>query len=83
MRFLLSSVFLPEGEGVAAALTLPSKVEGLIVSFSDSGACANAFAVVEVIRRITVVVPADSLELIEAWPGGDGFRSVAPAKDEF
>jgi hypothetical protein len=64
VRFSLSSVFLPES--VLQSLTPESEVEGRIVGFSDSGPSAKAFAVVEVVRRVTVVVPASSLELVEA-----------------
>lgn len=65
MRFRLSSVFLPEAESVVNTLSLDSEVEGSIVNFSDSGANSKAFAVVEVVRKITVVVPAVSLELVK------------------
>ena len=71
MRFLLSSVFLPDPESVLGALSFDSEVEGLIVDFSDSGAYPRAFAVVEVVRRVTVVVPAGSLKLVEARSESD------------
>jgi len=66
VRFPLSSVFLPEVESALAALSLDSVVEGWIVNFSDSGTNPKAFAVVEVVRKVTVVVPAASLKLVPA-----------------
>lgn len=65
MRFPLSSVFLPEAESVLNALSVDSELEGSIVSFSDSGTSPRAFAVVEVVRNVTVVVPAGSLQLMK------------------
>jgi len=64
VRFLVSSVFLPEAESYFSDLSPDGAVEGSIVGFSDSGAEAKAFAVVEVMRKITVVVPAGSLTLV-------------------
>lgn len=64
MRFLLSSVFLLEAGSCLSDLSPDGAVEGSIIGFSDSGAEAKAFAVVEVMRKITVVVPAGSLTLV-------------------
>jgi hypothetical protein len=69
VRFPLSDVFLPEAESVRKALSLDSEVEGTIVDFSDSGADAKKFALVKVVREITVVVASGSLELVEKQPG--------------
>ncbi len=69
MQFSLSSVFLPDGGSLLRSLSLDSEVEGLIVAFSDSGKDPKAFAVVEVVRKVTVVVPAGSLRLAETQPG--------------
>jgi hypothetical protein len=69
VRLLLSNAYLPEAESILAALSLDSEVEGLIVGFSDSGANPKAFAVVEVARKVTVVVPTGSLKLVEAQSG--------------
>src|SRR4051794_21081756 len=59
VRFSATSIFLPE----AAVAVLPpsSEIEGVIVEFSDSGAAPRAFAVVEIVRTETVVVPVDKL----------------------
>jgi hypothetical protein len=46
-------------------------MEGVIVDFSDSGNARRAFAVVEVVRTETVVVPVDKLLLErEGFPSG-------------
>ena len=69
VRFQLSSVFLPSAETVLGTLRPESDVEGLIVKFSDSGSSTKEFAVVEVIQKVTVVVPTVSLTVVEAQPG--------------
>jgi hypothetical protein len=69
VRFLLSSVYLPEAENALKSLSLDSEVEGTIVRLSDSGTRQQAFAVVEVVRRVTVVVPAGHFKLAEGEPG--------------
>jgi len=63
VSFSLTSVFLPDPAEVLAALSLESEVEGTIVDFSDSGQVPRVFAVVEVVRRRTVVIPVDKLRL--------------------
>ena len=55
-------VFLPSPEGVLSALAFESELEGTIVDFSDSGQQARAFAVVDIVRRQTVVVPVEKLQ---------------------
>ena len=71
MRFRLSHSFLPDAERVLNALSLDSEVEGSILNFSDSGSNAKAFALVEVVRRVTVVVPSNRLESAEIPPRPD------------
>jgi hypothetical protein len=39
-------------------------LEGTIASFSDSGASARVYAVVEVVRKLSLVVPVDDLSLV-------------------
>ena len=68
VRFLVSDVFLPGPEEVLEALARDAHLEGTVVGFSDSGSERRVFAVVEVIRRQTVVVPVDRLR--EVFPGG-------------
>jgi len=61
----LSAVFLASPEDALARLTLDSEVEGTILEFSDSGVVTQAFAVVNVLRSVTVVVPTNQLRLVE------------------
>ena|ERR1035438_8650964 len=63
VRFSLASVFLPDPEEALGRLSLESEVEGVIVDFSDSGTLPAVFAVVDVVRRQTVVVPVNQLRL--------------------
>lgn len=71
VRFRLSNAFLPEAESVLKALSLDTEVDGSITDFSDSGAEANAFALVKVVRQVTVVVACGNLELFEEGPESD------------
>ena len=63
MRFHVQDVFLPSPEGVCAPLAADTEVEGTILSFSDSGPRPQAFAVVEVVRRQTLIVPVEKLTI--------------------
>jgi hypothetical protein len=40
------------------------KVVGTVIDFSDSGSKPDYFAVVDVVRRRTVVVPVEKLEVV-------------------
>ena len=40
------------------------ELQGTITAFSDSGASVKAYAVVEVVRKLSLVVPVDDLSLI-------------------
>ena len=40
------------------------KVEGTVIDFSDSGSKPDFFAVVDVVRRRTVVVPVEKVEVV-------------------
>lgn len=71
MRFNVSDVFLPNPEGVFSAAPGEEEVEGTVVNFSDSGSKVRVFAVVDVIRRQTVVVPVEKLRKVGA-PGKYG-----------
>jgi hypothetical protein len=63
VRFRLSDAFLPGAEELQAIFRDADKLEGCVIDFSDSGAKPDAFAVVEIIQRQTVVVPVEKLEL--------------------
>jgi hypothetical protein len=64
VRFHLSDVFLPSLEDLQTALQREAEVEGTIVDFSDSGSKPCAFAVVEVCRKQTVIVPVFKLQIV-------------------
>ena len=57
VRFLVSDVFLPNSEEIFPAPSAEGQLEGVVISFSDSGTERAVFAVVEVVRRQTMVIP--------------------------
>lgn len=66
VRFQGASIFLPGAAGCSAALNEEPELEGTIVGFSDSGSRARFFAVIEVVKRHSLIVPVEKLELVEA-----------------
>lgn len=62
MRFRVADVFFPSPEGLFAAPSIDELVEGTVIDFPDSGQKAQVFALVDVIRMQTVVVPVEKLE---------------------
>lgn len=64
MRFRVSDVFLPSPDAVFAAPPCEDNLEGTILDFSDSGQKARVFALVDVIKRQTVVVPVEKLQAV-------------------
>lgn len=65
MRFSISDAFLPTAEELAVLPAPNEKVEGTVINFSDSGPKVDYFAVIDVIRRCTVVVPVEKLEAVQ------------------
>ncbi len=63
VTFPRRSVFLPPSE---EPLTLDESWEGTVIEFSDSGTEAQFFAVVEVVRKQTVIVPVSELQISPA-----------------
>jgi hypothetical protein len=63
VQFRVEDVFWPNPEGVFAPLAPDTELEGVIVSFSDSGSKPHAFAIVEVIRTQTLIVPVEKLDV--------------------
>ncbi len=61
MRFRIADIFLPAPAEMWAASVDETEVVGSIVDFSDSGSALQAFAVVEVVRSQTVIVPIGKL----------------------
>ena len=68
VRFRVADVFLPGPEQVFVAPTAETQLEGTIAGFSDSGADAEVFAVVETVCEQTLVVPVSRLSEV---PGGE------------
>jgi hypothetical protein len=64
----VSDAFLPSAEELVVLAMPGEKVEGTVIEFSDSGSKPDYFAVVDVVRRRTVVVPVEKLEVV---PGSD------------
>ena len=59
-----ATVFLPSQEEVSAPLPADTPLEGVVVGFSDSGATLRVFAMVEVVRRQTMVVPVEKMTVV-------------------
>ena len=64
MRFSALSVFLPNQEEAVSFASGNDELEGIITGFSDSGALLKAYAVVEVVRKLSLVVPVHDLRLV-------------------
>ena len=62
VRFHVADVFLPNAEEVRALFGSEEELEGIVMNFSDSGSRSKAFAIVEVVRRQTVVIPVERLQ---------------------
>jgi hypothetical protein len=63
----LSDVFLPAADDPSPR---DEEMEGTVIDFSDSGAQARFFAVVEVVRKQTVIVPMHELRISPGQKGG-------------
>jgi hypothetical protein len=70
VRFRISDVFLPSPEGLLLVPSSGEELEGTVVDFSDSGQKARFFALVDVVRRQTVVVPVEKLERVPRSDAG-------------
>jgi hypothetical protein len=62
VRFQAADVFLPNADDIRAVFQAEEEMEGTVIDFSDSGIRQNAFAVVEVVQKQTVIVPIEKLE---------------------
>jgi len=62
VRFHLADVFLPNAVDLRAVFRDDEEIEGTVIDFSDSGNRQNAFAVVEIIRKQTVIIPIEKLQ---------------------
>jgi hypothetical protein len=66
VAFLISDAFIQGSEENHASLSDTGEVEGTIVNFSDSGTASRVFALVEIVRKQTVVIPVERLRLLES-----------------
>jgi hypothetical protein len=64
VRFSAQSIFLPNQEEIASFASPNEEFEGIITGFSDSGSSIKAYAVVEVVRKLSFVVPAPDLRSV-------------------
>ena len=64
VRFSAHNIFLPNQEEAESLASGDDEFEGVISGFSDSGGLTRAYAVVEVIRRLSFVVPVPDLRLV-------------------
>jgi hypothetical protein len=55
-------VFLPNADELGAVFHEEQELEGTVIDFSDSGIRSNAFAIVEIIQKQTVVIPTEKLQ---------------------
>jgi len=66
VRFHAADVFLTNLGGKGVGQAQEEELEGTIVGFSDSGPKLRFFAVIEVVRTESMVVPLERLELVES-----------------
>ena len=71
VAFLISDAFIPGSEEISTSLSDTGQVEGTIVNFSDSGTASRVFALVEVVRKQTVVIPVERLRVLERFGSGE------------
>jgi hypothetical protein len=71
VRFHVTDIFLPNPGGVLVSPAEEADLEGTIVGFSDSGLKSRFFAVVEVVRTQSLVVPMEKLEVINPLVEGE------------
>jgi hypothetical protein len=59
VRFRVSSIFLSQAP---EPFPPEADLEGTVIDFSDSGTQSSVFAVIEVVRTQTVIVPVSELQ---------------------
>jgi hypothetical protein len=69
VRFLAADVFLPSPAVLSAIAEEETHLEGTVLSFSDSGQKPRFFAVVEVLRTHSLVVPVEKMKVIKTDHG--------------
>lgn len=63
--FSVSDAFLPECDNARSSFIDEGEVVGTVLDFSDSGGTPRAFALVEIVRQQTLVVPVEKLRVME------------------
>jgi len=64
VRFSAHNIFLPNQEEAESLTSGNEEFDGVITGFSDSGEVTKAYAVVEVVRKLSFVVPVPDLRLV-------------------
>jgi hypothetical protein len=62
VRFRVTAIFLSQSPEPFTAFPADAELEGTVIDFSDSGEQRAAFAVVEVVRPQSVIVPVSDLQ---------------------
>jgi hypothetical protein len=63
VRFRLEDIFMPPVDELPVSLTTAGRLEGTVITFSDSGPLARVFAVIDVTVHQSVIVPIEKLQL--------------------
>ena len=64
MRFRIADVFLPGTSSQFSPNEEETELEGTIIGFSDSGSTARFFAVIEVVKTQSLIVPVEKVEVV-------------------
>jgi hypothetical protein len=64
VSFRISDIYLPEPSEVLARLTPDVEANGVVVEFSDSGSCPQAYAVVRLTAEQSVLLPVSGLRVV-------------------
>jgi hypothetical protein len=77
VRFDLASVVCPDQENIVEKITSRLGLTGKVVMLSDAGEKVNHYAVVRVSGIMSpVVVPVDSLEFCDTFPGSKAKKRI-------
>jgi hypothetical protein len=64
VRFRIADVFLPGTSSQFSPNEGETELEGTIIAFSDSGSTARFFAVIEVVKTQSLIVPVEKVEVV-------------------
>jgi hypothetical protein len=65
VSFRIADVFLPEPSEMLANLTTDVEANGVVMEFSDSGSTRDAYAVVRITAKQSVLVPVSALHVLK------------------